>query len=196
VEKSGEEWRRVEWREDTMLLTMLYSPTPLMDYSLLASNLSLTAALFLSKHSTQQQPSASSSSSSSYPLIIILCGGSFIFNLVTTLIVHFRIKANLPRDKMQGFPIYDKWRLYAACLVSIASFFPAMLISLTCWLDSEVCWWIAATTLVVTHFVLLDTMKDGRNRVLDAEKMIKDGFTWKDNDNKGKERQQQGKKID
>jgi hypothetical protein len=143
----------------------LNSPTPLLDYGLITSNVTLTTALFVTDHSCA------------------LSGAALLCNLATTFMVNWRVKADLPRDKLQGlgFPVYDSGRIFSAALMTIAGCFPALFICLSTWFTSEFCWWIAATTLVVDLYVLLETLEGGHDRIRIAEKKIKDGFVWRDN---------------
>lgn len=150
-----------------LLARAISTPTPMMDYGLIGSNLALTVALF-----TSTDP---------YHTCLI-CFVALLVSTVTTCLVHLRVKADLSGDMLHGvFPVYDMGRLYSATLTTIAGVFTAVCVCLSTWLASSFCWWVAATMWVVDVYVLYETLEGGHDRIKDAEKKIKDGYIWKRN---------------
>ena len=138
-------------------------PTPLLDYGLIVSTVSLAAALCSADHSCA------------------LSGGALLCNLATLFVVYYRSNAHLPQDTLQGFPLYDIGGIFFATLMTIADSVPALFIALSTWLSSSLCWWIACTTWVVTIFGLLECLEEGTDRIRAAERNFKDGWTWQVN---------------
>ena len=132
-----------------------------MDYSLVGSNILLTIALF------RNEP-------------YWFCAVALTWNLLTTLIVFYRAKANLTTDIMPGgYPLYNKWHKYTSTLTTIAGMFPMVFMCLSAWFVSTFCWWVAFCMWVVDMYVLFETLESGYNRIRYAEKKFKDGNVWK-----------------
>ena len=98
------------------------------------------------------------------------------------MLVNRRVEANRKKDI---FPIYDSGRLFWSALMTGMHIIPLTLVSLSSSLTSSsmsrACWWLALAALAFDFYLLVEVLKDGSNRISDAEKKLKDGWVWKNN---------------